>query len=71
MKKKATSYWLSTSEAAKRLGYSISTLDRRRWDGTLKQGTHYLLVGSPKAKRPTYRWHIKKCADALGIPLDD
>lgn len=71
MATKKSRLWVPTREAILKLGLSVKTLERRRNDGTLKDGTHYRTTGSPKAKRPTYLWHIKKCAEVLGIPVDE
>lgn len=70
-RRKPISQWVNTREAILKLGMSDTTLRRRRDDGTFKRDIHYRTVGSVTAKRPTYIWHIKKCAEAMGIPVDE
>ena len=43
--------WLPINEAAKRLNISPSTLKRRKADGLLKPGIHYIRVGLGKTSR--------------------
>jgi biotin operon repressor len=66
-----SSQWVSPAELSDRLGISTSTIKRRRNDGVFRLGTHYRLTGSPKALRPAYLYHVRKCSDILGIPIED
>jgi hypothetical protein len=43
--------WLPVNEAAKRLGISSTTLRRRKADGLLKPGIHYIRAGLGKTSR--------------------
>ena len=71
MKQQAlASDWLPVAALSARLGLSQKTIKRRRDEGVFRLGTHYRLVGSPQAKRPAYLYHLPKCAQALGLPLD-
>ncbi len=64
------SHWLPIAALSARLGISPKTIKRRRDEGVFRLGTHYRLVGSPNARRPAYLYHLPKCAQAVGIPLD-
>jgi len=43
--------WLPTNEAAKRLNLSRSTLNRRKADGLLEAGIHFIRIGQGKTSR--------------------
>jgi len=68
--KKRTTEWLGPSETAAFLGCCLQTLARRRRDQTFVLGKHYRIVGSRFARRPTYRYHARRCAEALGMEVD-
>lgn len=64
----AKSDWVTTAIACEKLGISIKHIWRLRDEGLLKQGQHWRNIARPQAARPTYRWHLKRCEEALEIP---
>jgi hypothetical protein len=64
----AKSDWVTTAAACQRLGISDKHLWKLRDEGLLKRGTHWRNIARPQAARPTYRWHLKNCEQALEIP---
>ncbi len=63
-------YWVPISVLVAKLNRCSRTIKRRRDEGVFKLGEHYRIVGSPNAIRPDYLYHLPKCAEALGIPLE-
>lgn len=57
--------WVSTTVASEALGVSYQHLHNLRNDGTLKPGKHWRNIAKRNAVRPTYRWHLKNCENAL------
>lgn len=57
--------WVSTLSLATALGVSDDHLHNLRNDGTLKPGKHWRNIARRQAIRPTYRWHLKNCENAL------
>lgn len=73
-KRKKTNYrlpgdWQGPRPTAALLGISPWTLSEYRMAGILKEVTHYRRVGNPLAARPTYRYHVRRCAELLGIEI--
>ena len=63
-----TSDWVPTREVCQQLGFSIKHLWRLRDEGLLKANLHWRNISRPQAARPTYRWQLKRCEEALEIP---
>ncbi len=64
----AKSDWVTTRVLLNRIAISERHLWRLRDEGLLKQGQHWRNIARPQAARPTYRWHLKRCEQALEIP---
>ncbi|MBW4475112.1 MAG: DNA-binding protein [Stenomitos rutilans HA7619-LM2] len=64
----AKSDWVKTGVACDRLGVGAKHLWNLRDEGLLKQGQHWRNIARPQAARPTYRWHLKRCEQALETP---
>lgn len=62
---KESPVWVSTQALATALGISDDHLYNLRNDGTLKPGKHWRNIARRQAIRPTYRWHLKNCENAL------
>jgi len=60
--------WVTGTVLCEELGFSIDHLSRLRQEGLLKEGKHYRNVGRPRSRRPTYRYHLKRCELALEVP---
>lgn len=60
--------WVTGTVLCEELGFSVKHLNRLRQDGFLKEGKHYRSIGRSHARRPTYRYHLKRCETALEIP---
>ncbi|NEQ46990.1 MAG: hypothetical protein F6K00_27000 [Leptolyngbya sp. SIOISBB] len=58
------SAWVSTSTLANELGVTSKHIRQRLKDKVLKPSEHYRNI-NPHAWRPTYRWHLKKCLEAV------
>lgn len=63
-----TSDWVPTREVCEQLSFSVKHLWRLRDEGLFKENIHWRNVSRPQAARPTYRWHLKRCEEALEIP---
>jgi hypothetical protein len=70
MTKKTSPAWVPGTVVCEALGISADHLARLRTDGLLKEGTHWRNIARPRAARPTYRWHLKRCEQALETPVD-
>lgn len=64
----ARSDWVTTRELLQKVCISERHLWRLRNEGLLKQGKHWRNIARPQAARPTYRWHLKHCEQALENP---
>jgi hypothetical protein len=64
----AKSDWVPSGVVRQKLGISDKHLWRLRDEGLLKQGTHWKNIARPQAARPTYRWHLTRCEEAIEIP---
>jgi hypothetical protein len=60
--------WVTTTEAAKKLGFSADHLRQLRIDGLFDRGFHYRAISGKKARRQTYRWHVARCEATLEVP---
>ena len=61
---KKRSAWVSTSTLANELGVTSKHIRQRLKDEVLKPSEHYRNI-NPHAWRPTYRWHLEKCLQAV------
>ncbi|GAB4465595.1 MAG: hypothetical protein OHK0037_20520 [Elainellaceae cyanobacterium] len=66
----AKSDWVTTAALCKALGFGVKHLWRLRDEGLLKQGQHWRNIARPQAARPTYRWHLKRCEEAIETPQE-
>ncbi|MBD0336990.1 MAG: excisionase family protein [Cyanobacteria bacterium Co-bin13] len=64
-----SSAWVTTAIATEQLGISAKTLWKYR-EECLREGTHYRNIARPNAARPTYRWHLERIEQLLGIPQE-
>lgn len=62
--------WVATGVVCTRLGISAKHLWRLRDEGLLKPNQHWKNIARPNAARPTYRWHLRRCENALEIPQE-
>lgn len=65
---KGESEWLSTQQAASRLGISAEQLRRLRRKGFLKVGHHCRDTSVPGSNLSRWQWHVDRCSKALDIP---
>ena len=64
-----SSAWVTTAIATQQLGISAKTLWKYR-EELLKEGVHFRNIALPSAARPTYRWHLQRIEELLGIPQE-
>lgn len=62
------SEWVTTAVVCNELGITDTHLYALRDEGLLKEGKHWRNIARPQAARATYRWHLKRCTQALEIP---
>ncbi|WP_073074757.1 hypothetical protein [Phormidesmis priestleyi] len=62
-----TSDWVPTGVVCKALGFGDEPLWKLRREGLLKENIYWRNIARPQAARPTYRWHLKRCEQALEI----
>jgi len=60
--------WVKGLDLCEAMSISAKHLARLRVDGLLKEGKHWRNIARPKAARPTYRYHLKRCEQALELP---
>lgn len=65
---KGESEWLSTQQAANRLGISTEQLRKFRRRGWLKAGQHCRDISMPGSALPRWQWHLERCSQLLAIP---
>ncbi|MBD2465760.1 DNA-binding protein [Oscillatoria sp. FACHB-1407] len=59
--------WVTTGVICQQLGISDKHLWRLRDEKLLRKNHHWKNIARPQAARPTYRWHLKRCEQALEI----
>lgn len=62
----ARSDWVPTRDVCTALGVQTKQLWKLREQRVLKPNYHYRNI-SPQGGRPTYRWHLKRCIQALEV----
>jgi hypothetical protein len=60
--------WVKGLDLCEAMSFSAKHLARLRVDGLLKEGKHWRNIARPKAARPTYRYHLKRCERTLELP---
>lgn len=61
--------WLSTRQAARRLGLLPEQLRNLRQQGRFLVGHHCRDASVPGSRRSLWQWHIGRCHEALASPL--
>ena len=57
--------WLNTTRAARALDIHPVTLRRKRNDGYLREGVHFIKMGD--AKNSQYIWNVEKILDVFTL----
>lgn len=57
--------WVTSGVVCDNLAISLDHLTRLRKDGVLKFKRHWINIARPIAVRPTYRYHLKRCQEAI------